>query len=77
VGDALVADQFYSGRVWDIGLDRLPVQALLAGGLRLKVLPLAPDAAVHVPGQPGDVWREARVLEAEWVVTRRWTVRTG
>jgi hypothetical protein len=77
VGDALVADQFYSGRVWDIGLDRLPVQALLARGLRLKVLPLAPDAAVHVPGQPGDVWREARVLEAEWVVTRRWTVRTG
>jgi hypothetical protein len=77
VGDVLVADQFYSGRVWDIGLDRLPVGELLTDGLRLKVLPLAPDAPVYVPGQPGDAWREAQVLDAEWVVTRRWTVRAG
>ncbi|MFF6880315.1 beta-galactosidase [Streptomyces sp. NPDC012474] len=77
VGDALVADQFWSGRVWDIGLDRLPGRALRAEGLRLKVLPLAPDAPVHVPGQPDDTWREARVLDATWVVTRRWTVRSG
>ncbi|GAA2768213.1 hypothetical protein GCM10010103_72550 [Streptomyces paradoxus] len=77
VGDALVADQFWSGRVWDIGLDRLPARALRTEGLRLKVLPLAPDAAVHVPEQPDDTWREARVLDAVWVVTRRWAVRTG
>ncbi|MEV3971476.1 beta-galactosidase [Streptomyces sp. NPDC050698] len=77
VGDTLVADQFFSGRVWDIGLDRLPVAALLAQGLRLKVLPLAGDAPVHVPGQSGDAWREPRVLDAEWVVTRRLPVRTG
>ncbi|MEU3936744.1 beta-galactosidase [Streptomyces sp. NPDC029044] len=77
VGEALVADQFWSGRVWDIGLDRLPARALGTEGLLLKVLPLAPEAAVHVPGQPDGSWREARVLDAEWVVTRRWTVRTG
>jgi hypothetical protein len=77
VGDVLVADQFYSGRVWDIGLDRLPVEALRTEGLRLKVLPLAPDAPVHVPGRPGGAWREAHVRDAEWVVTRRWTVRAG
>ncbi|MGW6543439.1 beta-galactosidase [Streptomyces massasporeus] len=77
VGDVLVADQFYSGRVWDIGLDRLPAGALRTQGLRLRVLPLARDAPVHVPGQSGDAWREARVLDAAWVITRRWSVRTG
>ncbi|CAL9673095.1 hypothetical protein SUDANB1_07627 [Streptomyces sp. enrichment culture] len=77
VGDTLVADQFWSGRDWDIGLDRLPGGALRAEGLRLKVLPLAPDAPVQVPGRPDGAWREARVLDAAWVVTRRWTVRTG
>ncbi len=32
VGDVLVADQFYSGRVWDISLDRLPAGELRARG---------------------------------------------
>ncbi|MFI2722229.1 beta-galactosidase [Streptomyces collinus] len=77
VGDTLVADQFWSGRDWDIGLDRLPGGALRTEGLRLKVLPLAPDAPVQVPGRPDGAWREARVLDAAWVVTRRWRVRTG
>ncbi|MGI5423559.1 beta-galactosidase [Streptomyces sp. CA-179760] len=77
VGDVLVADQFYSGRVWDIGLDRLPAGELRARGLRLKVLPLAAGAPVHVPGQEGDGWRAAGVGQAEWVVTRVWSVRTG
>ncbi|MGX1564351.1 beta-galactosidase [Streptomyces sp. NPDC055506] len=77
VGDVLVADQFYSGRVWDIGLDRLPAGESRARGLRLKVLPLAADAPVHVPGQVGDAWRAAGVEQAEWVVGRVWAVRTG
>ncbi|WP_405504473.1 beta-galactosidase [Streptomyces purpurascens] len=77
VGDVLVADQFFSGRVWDIGLDRLPAGESRARGLRLKVLPLAADAPVHVPGQVSDAWRAAGVGHAEWVVTRVWAVRTG
>ncbi|MEU0458801.1 beta-galactosidase [Streptomyces sp. NPDC006129] len=77
VGQVLVADQFYSGRVWDIGLDRLPAGELRARGLRLTVLPLAADAPVHVPGQVGDAWRAAGVQGAEWVLTRTWAVRTG
>ncbi|GAB2881774.1 hypothetical protein GCM10027074_57660 [Streptomyces deserti] len=77
VGGTLVADQFFSGRVWDIGLDRLPGGAPRTEGLRLKVLPMAADAPVYVPEQAGDSWRAAAVPSAEWVLTRRWAVRTG
>ncbi|MCX4905445.1 beta-galactosidase [Streptomyces sp. NBC_00878] len=58
VGDTLVADQFFSGRVWDIALDRLPEGALREEtlreeGLRLRVLPRHPDARVYVAGETG------------------------
>ncbi|MDN0199197.1 beta-galactosidase [Streptomyces sp. S.PNR 29] len=76
VGDTLVADQFFSGRVWDIGLDRLPVDALRAEGLRLRVLPLAAAAPVYVP-RAGAGRRAASVEHAEWVTVRRWRVRLG
>jgi hypothetical protein len=76
VGDTLVADQFFSGRVWDIGLDRLPVDALRAEGLRLTVLPLAADAPVYVP-RADDERRAASVEHAEWVTVRRWRARLG
>ncbi|MFE9682930.1 beta-galactosidase [Streptomyces sp. NPDC006285] len=48
VDDRLVADQFHTGRVWDIALDRLPAFALRGDGLRLRVLPRHPDARVYV-----------------------------
>ncbi|MBW8736645.1 MAG: beta-galactosidase [Streptomyces turgidiscabies] len=68
-GDTLVADQFFSGRVWEIGLDRLPDDALRAGGgLRVRVLPFAPDAAVHLP-VPVPVG-EATIARVEWVTVR-------
>ncbi|WP_328875637.1 beta-galactosidase [Streptomyces sp. NBC_00287] len=70
VGDRLVADQFFSGRVWDIGVDRLP-----AGALRLRVLPLHPDAPVYLPGRAAVDARTAAVTGAEWVTTRSWTAR--
>ncbi|MBC9725366.1 beta-galactosidase [Streptomyces sp. TRM68367] len=76
VGDVLVADQFFSGRGWDIGLGRLPA-GVRSDGLRLRVLPLAADAAVYVPGQAGEGWRTAAVEGAEWVCTRSWPVRAG
>ncbi|MDX3451053.1 beta-galactosidase [Streptomyces sp. ME02-8801-2C] len=68
-GDTLVADQFYSGRVWEIGLGRLPDHALRAdGGLRVKVLPFAAGAPVHLP-VPVPVG-EAGIERVEWVTVR-------
>jgi hypothetical protein len=67
VGDTLVADQFFSGRTWDIALDRLP-----AGALRLKVLPLPAEARVHVPGrEPGTpIPAEVARVEVRTIRTR-------
>ncbi|MFF7447984.1 MULTISPECIES: beta-galactosidase [unclassified Streptomyces] len=70
VGDVLVADQFFSGRVWDIGLDRLP-----EGVLRLRVSPAPGAAGVYVPPQAGEGWRRVGVERVELVTSRRWTVR--
>ncbi|KPI12098.1 glycoside hydrolase family 35 [Actinobacteria bacterium OK074] len=83
VGGTLVADQFFSGGVWDIGLDRLPAAALRTEGLRLKLLPLHPDADVYVPGEAGAAgaagaaMRTAAITHAEWVGGRVWSVRVG
>ncbi|MDL5205261.1 beta-galactosidase [Streptomyces sp. ALI-76-A] len=77
VGDTLVADQFFSGRVWDIGLDRLPADTPRARGLRLRVLPLHPDAPVYVPREAADGTRTAAVTHAEWITRRTWSVRAG
>lgn len=71
VGDGLVADQFFSGRAWDIG--RLPAGAVL----RVRVLPLHADAEVYVPQGAGGAARTAAVTHAEWVVSRTWSVRSG
>ncbi|MCD7442540.1 beta-galactosidase [Streptomyces lincolnensis] len=77
VGETLVADQFFSGRVWDIGPDRLPADAPRAEGLRLRILPLHPDARAYVPEPVGTAGRTAEVLRAEWITNRRWSVRAG
>ncbi|WP_181387167.1 beta-galactosidase [Streptomyces sp. Act143] len=67
VGEVLVADQFFSGRVWDIGLDRLP-----AGELRVRALGGDEGAAVYV----AEGSRSAAVIErVELVTVRRWAVR--
>jgi hypothetical protein len=77
VGDTLVADQFCAGRVWDIGLDRLPADALRAEGLRLRVLPLHPKAPVHLPEQARGERGTAAVTHAEWITRRTWSVLAG
>ncbi|MFF4269714.1 beta-galactosidase [Streptomyces sp. NPDC001536] len=69
VGDALVADQFFSGRVWDIGLDRVPV-----GSLRVRVLPGFEGADVYVPPEAGGGWGRACIERVELVTVRRWAV---
>ncbi|MBT2416752.1 beta-galactosidase [Streptomyces sp. ISL-22] len=71
VGDTLVADQFHSGRVWDIG--RLPAGA----ALRVRVLPLHGDAEVHLPLGASDTAGTAAVTHAEWIISRTRAVRSG
>ncbi|MGX1365610.1 beta-galactosidase [Streptomyces canus] len=77
VGDTLVADQFYAGRVWDIGLDRLPADDLRAGGLRLRVLPLHAEAPVHLPEGAREERGTAAVTRAEWVTRHIRSVLAG
>lgn len=71
VGETLIADQFFSGRAWDIG--RLPAGA----ALRVRVLPLHADANVYVPREAGDAARTAAVTHAEWITSRTRSVRPG
>ncbi|MGW1671503.1 beta-galactosidase [Streptomyces sp. NPDC002324] len=77
VGGRLVADQFYSGRVWDIGLDRLPADVARSEGLRLRVLPLPAGAPVHVPGRTGACAIPAEITRVEYVTPRTWPLRPG
>jgi beta-galactosidase len=44
-GSRLIADDFYHGRPWEIGLKRIPAADLKAG-LELKILPLRRDAPI-------------------------------
>ncbi|MFM9594539.1 beta-galactosidase [Streptomyces scabiei] len=75
VDGRLVADQFSSGRVWEIGLDRLPSGP--ARRLELRVLPLPAGAPVHVPGRPGDRAVPATITRAECIPHRTWPLRPG
>ncbi|MFJ2263409.1 beta-galactosidase [Streptomyces sp. NPDC087844] len=77
VGDRLVADQFHSGRVWDIALDRLPAFALRGEGLRLRVLPRAADARVYVADAAAADGAVATIGRVEWVRTRTWVIGEG
>ena len=54
LGDELVADDFYFGRPWEVGL-RCLAPAVLARGLTLRFLPLRCDAPISLPGE----WRAA------------------
>ncbi|HUJ09125.1 MAG TPA: glycosyl hydrolase 53 family protein [Verrucomicrobiae bacterium] len=48
LGDRLVSDDFYFGRVWEIGLKRFSSQ-LGRDGLTLQILPLRRDAPIYMP----------------------------
>ncbi|WP_371667801.1 beta-galactosidase [Streptomyces sp. NBC_00289] len=77
LGDTLVADQFFAGRAWDIGVDRLPADLPRTDGLRLSVLPLPAEAPVHLPSDAAGGARTAAVTHAEWITARTWSVRAG
>ena len=70
LGSELVADDFYCGRPWEIGLRHLDPQAL-AEGLVLQFLPLRRDAPIYLPGdwratiEEGGSLLEVRQIRAE------------
>jgi beta-galactosidase len=72
LGDELVADDFYYGRPWEIGLSCLG-PAVLAQGLTLRFLPLRRDAPLYLPGDwraamEGDSVLEVRGMRVEFEV---------
>ena len=52
LGSHLIADNFYHGKTWEIGLRRF-LPDLLQKGLTLKFLPLRRDAPIYLPQ---DAW---------------------
>jgi len=68
LGDRLVADHFYYGPVWRVGLKRFAPQAL-EEGLTLQITPLSRDAEVYIeeefrPDFAGDSILELREVRA-------------
>ncbi len=69
LGECLIADDFYSGKTWEVGMRRFLPQAFHTG-LTLKVLPLHPKAPVYIqpayqPVQSAVLVRQVR-LEREF-----------
>ena len=54
----LIDDDFYHGRVWEIGLQRFAPE-ILAGGLELRFLPLRKDAPIYLPSRESIPFGEA------------------
>ncbi len=52
VGQRLLADDFYKGTTWEIGLKRFAPEAL-GKNLELKIMPLRKDAKIYLPH---DAW---------------------
>lgn len=48
VGDRLIDDDFYHGRVWEIAVSRFSPEAM-EEGITLKILPLRKDAPIYIP----------------------------
>jgi hypothetical protein len=48
IGERLVDDDYYFGRIWEIGLKRFAPD-VLAAGMTLKILPLHKDLPVYIP----------------------------
>jgi hypothetical protein len=48
IGDEFIDDDFYFGRVWEIGLRRFAPE-VLEKGITLKILPLRKDAPIYIP----------------------------
>ncbi|TMR37447.1 beta-galactosidase, partial [Nonomuraea zeae] len=62
IGDRLVADQFWYGPAWEIGLRRFR-EDVLEHGLELRLLPLRADAPVFVSPEVRPAYRDGSALE--------------
>ncbi|MEU1516798.1 beta-galactosidase [Streptomyces sp. NPDC005811] len=65
----LVADQFFSGRPWELAAELVPP----GEPVLLKVLPAAAGAKVYTPAEPAP--GVAEVTGAEWIRRPKWTLR--
>ncbi|WP_340376224.1 beta-galactosidase [Streptomyces sp. SS7] len=65
----LVADQFFSGRPWELAAELVPP----GEPVLLKVLPAAAGAKVYTPVEPAP--GVAEVTHAEWIHRPTWTLR--
>ncbi|MET9356983.1 beta-galactosidase [Streptomyces sp. NPDC006617] len=74
IGGKLVADHFWYGPAWEIGLRRF-ADAVTEHGIEIRVLPIAPDSKVYVDASVRDGLEAARahaaVDSAELVPVRR------
>ena len=62
LGDRLIADDFYKGTEWRVGLKRFG-QEWNKMPLRLQILPLKPEEAVYLEGVPKITESTAQVLD--------------
>jgi hypothetical protein len=80
VGGRLVADHFWYGPAWELGLRRF-ADAVTEHGIEIRVLPLAPDSAVYVDPSARAGLAAARtratVESAELVPVHRLTLPAG
>lgn len=80
VGEHLVADQFYLGRRWTIGLSDLGPQ-LAEHGLTLQLLPLRSDSPIYLSPEHrprfGDAEQLVQLHGVTSVVVKTWELRSG
>ncbi len=48
IGNSLIDDDFYNGRIWEIGLRRFAPE-VISEGITLSILPLRKDAPIYLP----------------------------
>jgi hypothetical protein len=68
-GDTLLADHFWSGLPWQIGLRRF-ADLIAAGGLRLEILPLQEKASIHLSPQVKPTFANGQALQVLAATTR-------
>lgn len=69
-GDRLLADHFWYGSAWEVGIRRF-AEALTHGGVRLEVLPLAEDAPIYLSPDARPDFTDGVALELRGVTAQQ------